>query len=112
MRSIVGPVVVTMCVHLALLVGYVAAYGGDLSTLVCADANKSDRPQFVVVQVFFPAGGYDGQFYYVPAQQPWVKHSLDVIDGSCYRHVRLLYPLLAWALSGGDAYVLLWVMPF
>lgn len=47
--------------------------------------------------------GYDGQMYFFLAQDPFLRHpwtagSLD----SSFRYRRLLYPLLAWALTLGN----------
>jgi hypothetical protein len=61
--------------------------------------------------VGFPPDGYDGQFYYAIAQNPWAKHQGgegESFDAS--RHLRFLYPVIAWLFSGGDACVLIWVM--
>lgn len=53
-----------------------------------------------------PSGGYDGQFYYRIALDPFLTertaHGI-TFDNGPFRHQRILYPLLAWALSGGAA---------
>jgi hypothetical protein len=48
--------------------------------------------------------GYDGQYYYRLARAPWSTDRL--VDGlqfgrPVYRHQRLGYPIVAWALSAG-----------
>ena len=45
--------------------------------------------------------GFDGQFYYFIALDP--NHARDYVDGPAYRYSRIGYPMLARALSGGNA---------
>lgn len=49
-----------------------------------------------------PNYGYDGQFYFYLAEDPFLRNPATVasLDGS-FRYRRLLYPLLAWLVSGG-----------
>ncbi len=110
-RSLLGPVALALAVHALLLAAYVAAFRGDVSALVCASSDRVGRAPFEAVHTGFGKGGFDGQFYYVIAQDPWRRQSA-VIDDPPYRHQRLLYPMLAWALSGGgDPRLLLWILP-
>src|SRR5262245_54954748 len=106
-----GPMLLTAALHTALLGIYVWGYGGDVSALVCADANQIGRWPYEAIRVGFPAGGLDGQYYYTLARDPWRRHDATVIDLPAYRHARILYPGLAWALSGGDPEWLLWILP-
>lgn len=58
-----------------------------------------------------PAGtkGYDGQYAFYMARDP--LNSLPHIDMPTHRYQRILYPVLAWGLSGGGQPVLLpWMM--
>ena len=50
-----------------------------------------------------PDAGYDGQFYFAIAQDPLLARpeTAASLDGS-FRYRRILYPLLAWAVSGGQ----------
>lgn len=50
-----------------------------------------------------PNYGYDGQFYFYLAEDPFLRNPATVasLDGS-FRYRRLLYPVLAWLLSGGQ----------
>jgi hypothetical protein len=104
-----GPVFVTTVIHVAFLAGYVL-FIGDVSCLVCAGRASIGRPPFEAVRVGIGDHGYDGQFYYVLARYPWQRHDV-FVDAPAYRHVRILYPALAWLCSGGDAEGLLWVLP-
>jgi hypothetical protein len=106
-----GPLLLTAGLHVLLMVVYVCAYRGDVSALVCADASQVGRWPYEKIDVGFPASGFDGQYYYVLARDPWRRHDVPVIDLPPYRHARILYPALAWVLSGGDPTRLLWVLP-
>jgi hypothetical protein len=110
-HSTAGVVFWTAVVHVALLGHYLTVYGDDPSAFVCADRDKIGRPPFEVVHIGFPNGGYDGQWYYVIARNPWGPQSAGMTDLPAYRHVRILYPALAWLLSGGHRVALLWVLP-
>ncbi len=108
--SLLLPVVSSVVFHFSLIVGYVAAFHGDLSALVCAAREVAGHPPYEQLGTGFDRNGYDGQFYYVLAQAPWRSHALD-LDVPAVRHARVLYPAICWALSGGDARGLLWAMP-
>ena len=106
--SIWYPVAAAVAFHLALLAMYLPAFHGDLSSLVCVGQERIGAPPFEAVRVGFVTGGFDGQFYYAIARNPWTWHRAE-LDVPAYRHVRLLYPALAWALSGGgNPYRLFW----
>ena len=109
-RLFIGPLLLTAIIHVALLGVYVWAYKCDVSALVCADRDKIGQWPYEHIRVGFQ-GGFDGQFYYVLAQDPWRRYDGTVIDNPPYRHARILYPALAYALSGGDPVRLLWVLP-
>jgi hypothetical protein len=105
------PIVAAVALHLALLGVYLAAFHGDLSALVCVGQKHLGTPPYEAVRVGFSMGGFDGQFYYAIARNPWTWHAT-VLDVPAYRHVRLLYPALAWMLSGGgEAQRLFWALP-
>ena len=67
---------------------------------------------FEAVTVGFPTGGFDGQFYYVVARDPWHPAPAAFLDDPAYRHARILYPAAAWLASGGGGpRALVWAMP-
>jgi hypothetical protein len=93
-----------------VILAYVALYGGRPAALICADREKIGQWPFEAVDVGFAPPGFDGQFYYALARSPW--HRCDsALDSPAYRHARIVYPALAWLLSGGDPRLLLWVLP-
>lgn len=107
----IGPLLLTAVLHFALLGIYVWAYSGDLSALVCANSGKIGHWPYEDICIGFPGGGFDGQFYFVLSRNPWRQYDTPVIDFPPLRHARILYPALAWALSGGEPVRLLWVLP-
>jgi hypothetical protein len=105
--DLAGPVTASVLVHLLLMAGYVAAFQGDISALVCVNEPSIGRFPFEHVTTGFSKGGFDGQFYYILARDPWHALSAEYVDMPAYRHCRILYPVLAWLLSGGGDPVLL-----
>ncbi len=83
------------------------AHAGDFSTFVHAGSrfvNPSLAPSGLHVLRHSP--GYDGQYYYALALNPFTsKGRFDGlwIDNPPYRQQRILYPLLVWVLSLGHA---------
>jgi hypothetical protein len=63
-------------------------------------ANASQLPPGVTRD---PNGGYDGQFYFYIAQDPFLTRPATAasLDNS-FRYRRILYPLTAWAFSFGQ----------
>jgi hypothetical protein len=49
-------------------------------------------------------------YYYAIAQDPWQKHTIG-LDCPAYRHGRILYTALCWLCTGGNAVLLVWIMP-
>jgi hypothetical protein len=110
MRRILGPALVAALLHALLLGGYVAAFGGDPAALVCVGKERMGRAPYEEIHLGFEKCGYDGQFYYALARDPWRPHASG-LDFAAFRHLRILYPAAGWLLSGGDARLLLWVLP-
>ena len=106
--SAIWPALVAGAVFILMSGAFVAAYAWDLSALLCTAEERCGQPPFEYVRVGFGKGGYDGQFCYQIARNPWVTHS----DVHPVRHLRVLYPAFAWAASGGDPVVLFWTLPF
>jgi hypothetical protein len=111
LRGAAAPALAAAAWHVLLLVVYLVPFGGDVSALVCLGREQVGRPPFEAVRVGFEGPGFDGQMYYALARSPWRLHGLPV-DCPVYRHDRILYPALAWLLSGGgDPVRLLWALP-
>ncbi|HEV3385663.1 MAG TPA: hypothetical protein VG097_12680 [Gemmata sp.] len=106
------PVALTAMVAYALLIAlFVAAYKNDVSALACINPSHVGTFPFETAGIGLgTANGYDGQFYYAVARDPWRIHGPNEIDLPA-RHVRILYPALAWLVSRGDPTALFWALP-
>lgn len=106
MRRLDHPVVpafIALAWAVAVVVTYVAGTG-DLSRLVGASPPWTD-PAARPADLAIVEPGYDGQFYYRLALDPFTVEASDrgiTFDRPAYRQQRILYPLLAWVASGGD----------
>jgi hypothetical protein len=110
LSSSLGPALVAVALHAALLALFVGAYRGDPSALVCAGRDQAGRRPYEAVHVSIQQRGYDGQYYYALARAPWRRHR-EGLDQPAARHARILYPALGWLLTGGDRRGLLWALP-
>jgi hypothetical protein len=108
--SLAGPVLACLLWHLALLAIYVARQKGDVTALACVSRYRAGHAPYERVTRPMGPTGHDGQFYYALARAPWQRHG-DDLDVPAARHLRILYPLLCWLASGGDAALLFLVMP-
>jgi hypothetical protein len=104
------PVVVAVALHAAVMAIYLVGFHGDVSALVCLGDGRVNEAPYQAVHIAFPKHGYDGQFYFAIAQAPFQRHDIG-IDFPPMRQSRILYPVLGWALTGGDANRLLWALP-
>ncbi len=99
-------VIVALCYSIALVPSLRRAHW-DTSVFIVAgdlfvDSSKLDAP--IIVRK--DSHGYDGEFYYRLALEPWPSTSAAhgiTFDGALYRAQRILYPVLAWAVSLGNA---------
>jgi hypothetical protein len=110
LRQVAGPVLATVALHVALMALYLSRLDGDPSAFVCAGANRIGQPPYEAITKACGPSGHDGQFYYALARAPWKWHDHDM-DLAPFRHVRILYPALCWALSSGHPVLLFYVMP-
>jgi hypothetical protein len=107
-----APALAALAFHAALLALYVSATGGDAAVLVGVAANRVGHAPFEAVRVNLKEEGYDGQFFYAIARNPWRKFGpADGLDCAPLRQARILYPVASWLLSGGQPRLLVWAMP-
>ena len=73
---------------------------GHLSLFIMAGHDYTHDAKLPLVQ----AQGYDGQFYYRLALDPfdWSKTAFGITMDQSYRYTRVGYPLVAWVLSAGQ----------
>jgi hypothetical protein len=112
MTRYAGPALAAIAFHAALLALYVTAKGGDASILVGVADSRVGRIPFEQVQVSLEKDGYDGQYFYAIARNPWRKlERSDGLDCPPLRQARILYPVACWLLSGGYPRLLVWALP-
>ena len=88
-----------------VLVRLAVAAHGDISNFVQA-GTQFTNPAAVAHGLAVRAGaGYDGQFYYRLALQPWnlAWSAHGITFDYALRRQRILYPWLTWIMSGGQA---------
>jgi hypothetical protein len=90
-----------------------ARFDFDASRFICAGTEFCTADQLPTPITLFSDTGYDGQFYYRLAMAPFTNQQTAFgikIDNPGYRQQRILYPLLAGALSLGRPTWLPWTM--
>jgi hypothetical protein len=101
------PVALTAVIYGVFLFARLAAHDNEPSYFVVAGSNYYDRVSAdSTLRSIRQGDGYDGQFYYRLAIDPFSSKSTDhgvSFDAPAYRQQRILYPLLAWAASAGKA---------
>ncbi|HUO83875.1 MAG TPA: hypothetical protein VM534_02070 [Thermoanaerobaculia bacterium] len=99
---------------LVVILGRLADYDYRISFFITAgdyfvDSEALESPIVVLEDSY----GYDGQFYYRLALDPFTPERREMgvmIDTPAWRHQRIGYPLLVWALSFGQAEAVPFVM--
>lgn len=112
--SPLAPLLITTIVTSLFTFGMLLRSGFNASSFVTAGAtfcNPALAPNSLVISK--NSGGYDGQFYYRLALDPFTSKRTDfgvTLDIPSYRHQRILYPFMAWALSAGNTNLIPWMM--
>jgi hypothetical protein len=77
---------------------------GHLSLFIMAGHIYTHRAQLPRGLLLVPSAGYDGQFYYRLALDPfnWNKTAFGITMDQSYRYTRIGYPALAWLVSLGQ----------
>ncbi len=91
-------------VLLGVVGGYFVRLGGNTGSFICIG------DQFIPPEKLAPgipylknSAGYDGQFFYLIAHDPWIlSNYYKYIDSPGYRCQRIFYPLLVHLTAGGD----------
>lgn len=96
-----------LLMHALLVWGYFEQKGWGPGALPCAGDRFCDPghapPGLLVLR---GSDGFDGQFYYRLALDPFTSRRTDfgiTFDTPAYRHQRIGFPLVVWALAGGNA---------
>jgi len=77
---------------------------GHLSLFIMAGHTYTHRAQLPHGLLRVPSAGYDGQFYYRLALDPfnWHTTAFGITMDQSYRYTRIGYPVLAWIFSLGQ----------
>lgn len=94
-------------IFLAVLVAQLSAHNYDPSYFIAIGDRYIRQPEDLPrnVQVLPDSAGYDGQFYYQLALDPFAPQAVNAglsISNGPYRHQRIIYPLLVWLFSFGN----------
>jgi hypothetical protein len=103
------PAFTAVLFHFLLMACYVVALGGDPAVLVCVHEQQIGHPPYELLHTGYKTG-YDGQYYYAVARDPW-HFRVEGFDYPGARRLRILYPALCWLLSGSNPYLLIEIMP-
>lgn len=99
------PVTITYVIYLVFFVIQLWQYGWDVSGFIHAgDYFTKPEKNPMPIQVIPNSYGYDGQFYYRIALNPFSIRDTDygiTMDVPRYRFQRILYPFLVWMISFG-----------
>ena len=102
--AVLGAALAALLIATAFVGLRLALHDGDPTRWVRVGERVPD-PTALPPDFFRERGlGYDGQYYYRLARAPWSTDHL--VDGlqfgrPVYRHQRIGYPIVAWALSAG-----------
>jgi hypothetical protein len=81
-------------------------YGGNWTALFCTGSQYAPPPAALAsehIYVFPNTLGYDGQSYHYIAHDPFFKRGFKrSLDDARYRYRRILVPLSAWLVAGGQ----------
>lgn len=102
-RDIIFPIAIALIVINALVIFSIRPYGYRASSMIRISQNEMEGavPEYFQkgMVIFDDKGGYDGQFYYYAARDPFLTEGL---FKNPYRQQRILYPLLSWAAAFGN----------
>jgi hypothetical protein len=108
-------VAITAVVYLVFILLRLAAAGNDPSIFILAGdkfVNSEQAPEDLKVLTVWP-DGYDGQFFYRLALDPFTTKVTDFgirLDNPTARQDRIVYPTLVWLLSLGRADLVPWLL--
>jgi hypothetical protein len=106
-------VLIAAFLYLAFLAARLEKHHGDASFFVTAGDLLVDGNAPKSLTVLKANTGYDGEFYYRLALDPFTSERTAfgiTFDSPRYRQQRILYPLIAWALSLGRPEAVPWVL--
>ncbi|MBD3261910.1 MAG: hypothetical protein GF334_09640 [Candidatus Altiarchaeales archaeon] len=110
MKSIRNLVLFTLLFYLTVLLAYSLAYTEnhviDLSVYIHAGDKTKTKINTQGVYEFNDSWGYDGQYFWFIAKNPFDFDEIKKVYAPHYRYQRILYPLTAYILSFGKTRLL------
>ena len=107
-------VTIALCTALLLVAGRLVKAHFDASYFITAGTDFVDGSKTPVRIVVQPGQGYDGQFFYRYATDPFhLRHTIPGVhvDHPPYRAQRIAYPVLGWLLAlGGRPVLVPWAL--
>jgi hypothetical protein len=89
------------------------ANDGDPTAFVAAGDKVTSPSQAPELSVKEDSLGYDGQYFHRLARNPLSREAREFgtrLDRPAYRHQRIAYPAVVWALTGGRADLVPWAL--
>ncbi|MBE7541993.1 MAG: hypothetical protein M9913_23125 [Bryobacteraceae bacterium] len=104
-QALLTACIVTLATIAGLWTTVQANYGGDWTGLFCIGGRYGVKMHALPKAYNFPGStGYDGQFYRAVAHDPFLQtQNWVAIDRAELRYRRILVPLAAWLLAGGQS---------
>ncbi|WP_447979737.1 AZOBR_p60025 family cell surface glycopolymer formation protein [Candidatus Nitrospira bockiana] len=115
LNSPVVTAIITALLYGLFIAARLSQVNFDASAFVVAGDRFCDPSQVPTgLRVISKSDGYDGQFYYRLALNPFTSKPAEFgieLDNPFFRQQRIFYPLLVWSLSGGnERAVVLWLL--
>lgn len=98
--------------YLIFILLRLSVHDWDPSYFIGAGKKHSD-PSLVPSNLTVSSRGYDGQYYYRLALNPFTRERTEwgiKLDNPAYRQQRIIYPLIVWMLSLGQPGPVPWLM--
>ncbi|MGH2859269.1 MAG: AZOBR_p60025 family cell surface glycopolymer formation protein [Solirubrobacteraceae bacterium] len=111
--AVVGPALVVALVLMLLIVSRLGDYHGNPAGFILFGRNFVSHTHPPANAPVLSPMGYDGQFYWIEANDPLLLNRATVVDmvgPAGYHFQRPAYPALAWLLSLGRRTLLPWSM--
>ncbi len=103
MRDYIIPILITLVAVNLLVLFSIRPYGYNASSMIRISQNETEGvvPEYFQkgMVIFTDKGGYDGQYYYYAARDPFMQEGYFT---NPYRRQRVLYPLLSNILALGS----------
>lgn len=91
-------------IYSSIITQYKKKFGENISSFICMGTEFMEPAEMPQGMFYFEQSrGYDGQFFYFIANDPFIKGDMyKRIDVPAYRYQRILYPLLAHLAANGN----------